>query len=138
MEQLSRQQLAFRSHISDIPRVVLAFAKTTKEFALQTPRVHLIDFLNKPCPAPSCRFVCYALYLDIREFLSCLFGSCSVSIFCKAAVFMSLTLCPAGIQPIIADKVFMLWRDVLGELHYKITRLEQFYVRLPIFIVLKI
>jgi hypothetical protein len=51
---------------------------------------------------------------------------------------MGLTLCPAGIQTIIAYEVFVLGRDVLGELHYEITRLEQYYVRLPIFIVLKI
>jgi hypothetical protein len=51
MDQWLRQPLSFRSHITDIPSIVLTFVKTTKEFALQTPRVHLIDFLNEPRPA---------------------------------------------------------------------------------------
>jgi len=31
--------------------VVLTFAKTTNEFASQTPRIDLIHLLDKPCPA---------------------------------------------------------------------------------------
>jgi hypothetical protein len=81
------------------------------------------DFLHKSAQ----------LRLDALFVTLCISLSGSLSI-----VFLGFTLRPAGIHTIIADKVFMLWRDVLGELHYKITRLEQFYVRLPIFIVLKI
>ena len=33
-----------------------------------------------------------------------------------------------GIQPVIPYEMFVFWRDVLGELCDKITRLEQFYV----------
>ena len=99
-------------------------------------RVHLIDFLNKSRPAPSCRFVCYALHLNIREFISCLFGSCSVTIFCKAAVFNGLPLCPAGIQTVVAYQMFVFRGNVLSKFCDKIDCLENFYILTPILIIL--
>jgi len=69
------QLLAFHGRILGIPGVVLAFAKTTKEFASQTPRIDLIHLLDKPRPASFRSFRWYTFHLRIssgnegREFL---------------------------------------------------------------------
>ena len=58
-------------------------------------------------------------------------------VFRKASIFISLTLRPAGIQPIVAYEVLVFWLDMLRELCDKIARFEEFYVLLPVFVILR-
>ena len=137
------QILAFHGRILDRYSVVLAFAKTTREFALQTPRIYLIYLLYQSRPALSWWFAWYCFCIIIGRLfrLYTSRGFVPVSKFCKTPIFIRLPFRSAGIQPIIQSirriaRMLVFRRYVQCESCYKIYCFEKFYIFLPIFIVL--
>ena len=66
-----------------------------------------------------------------------LLGNGCVTELFKAPVFDNLTLCSAGIQPIVTYEVFVFLRDMLRQLGDKIACFEEFNVLLPVFVILR-